>query len=468
VNNGGATPTPPVNNGGAAPTPPGRYGDHRDVAPSLFGATPDGNQIHAWKQGGTGNCASIACIKAATDAYGKEGVFDGVTKREDGGFDLKLQDGRSVSLTAKELETAKRYSQFHELGKGTDLEHAQLTYGAMAKNKQELMGYRSFESALSSLNDGENPRDAARWLGIPKDRIQELTSKGVAGQDSIVAWNNRHAVFVDRALGQGGKESHQYDLYGRAMDYGSGSRLETRRGRFGRTYQVQVGGNPYPNAFGFSPRPQPTPPVNGGGAAPQPPVNNGGGGAVVPPVNNGGGGGAVVPPVNNGGGAVVPPVNSGGGGAVVPPVNGGGGAAPVTDTTPKPPAEVAFDHTRYQDALKAAHESGRPLVMKVGASWCGPCQAMKRGAFADPAVQKMLADRGVFLDVENDRHGDTAQQQAMAQQISQQLGVRSYPTTMIANVIERDGSYVPQVIDQRAGMMGAQQLQAFLAQALEQ
>jgi hypothetical protein len=39
---------------------------------------------------------------------------------------------------------------------------------------------------------------------------------------------------------------------------------------------------------------------------------------------------------------------------------------------------------------------------------------------------------------------------------------------MIANVIERDGSYVPQVIDQRAGMMGAQQLQAFLAQALEQ
>ena len=38
--------------------------------------------------------------------------------------------------------------------------------------------------------------------------------------------------------------------------------------------------------------------------------------------------------------------------------------------------KVSFDHTQYNEALKTAARTGRPLVIKIGASWCGPCKVI--------------------------------------------------------------------------------------------
>jgi len=36
--------------------------------------------------------------------------------------------------------------------------------------------------------------------------------------------------------------------------------------------------------------------------------------------------------------------------------------------------KIAFDLT----AFKAARDSGKPVVLQIAATWCGPCQVMKR------------------------------------------------------------------------------------------
>jgi thiol-disulfide isomerase/thioredoxin len=39
----------------------------------------------------------------------------------------------------------------------------------------------------------------------------------------------------------------------------------------------------------------------------------------------------------------------------------------------------AANKVRFDDiAFKAARDSGKPVVLQVAATWCGPCQVMKR------------------------------------------------------------------------------------------
>jgi thioredoxin-like negative regulator of GroEL len=47
----------------------------------------------------------------------------------------------------------------------------------------------------------------------------------------------------------------------------------------------------------------------------------------------------------------------------------------------------------YDEAYKAMHETGRPLVVLVGADWCPGCQTMKR------SVIPQLARRGSLASV---------------------------------------------------------------------
>ena len=63
---------------------------------------------------------------------------------------------------------------------------------------------------------------------------------------------------------------------------------------------------------------------------------------------------------------------------------------------------AAVKHTKDIKDLKAAFKSGVPVVVKLGADWCPPCQKMKP---IIEALSKEQDGKAVFLDIniEKDR-----------------------------------------------------------------
>ena len=147
-----------------------------------------------WRQGGQGNCASVATIKAAMDRYDNK-VFDEVKATEGGGYDITMQDGYRLNLSRQEMDLANSMSDFRGNG-GEAQAYATLCYGAIGKRAQMENG-GSYRGHLQSLNSGYNPNRAARYLGLG-DKTVHVNPHTLNGQDSCVAWSGAHAVFVDR------------------------------------------------------------------------------------------------------------------------------------------------------------------------------------------------------------------------------------------------------------------------------
>lgn len=171
------------------------------------------NQFGGWYQGSEGNCATVACIKAAMDRYDDK-VFDEVN-RSDNGVSVRLQNGDLVNLSNGELATARQLSNF----RGSDpaaLDYANLCYAVAAKRALQFGndGARDFASACHSLNNGQDIYSPAKFLGLERQMVR-LNPRTLDGQDSVVAGSWQHAVFVNRNR----DGSHTTDRYGRASAY---------------------------------------------------------------------------------------------------------------------------------------------------------------------------------------------------------------------------------------------------------
>ena len=92
---------------------------------------------------------------------------------------------------------------------------------------------------------------------------------------------------------------------------------------------------------------------------------------------------------------------------------GGGSVSPV-------PAVFDDAHTLDQ-ASAVSDQTGRPVLAFVTADWCGPCQALKRGALSDPEVAAYLREHTVPVYLEERKSAD-----AVAQ-----LAPRVFPTTYL-------------------------------------
>jgi hypothetical protein len=156
----------------------------------------NGNQglnPESWSQGKEGNCASVATIKAAQKKFGNN-TFKNVQQTANGGYQVTMQDGKKVSLTKEEMDTAKRMSGFK--GEGAGLDNAQLSYAVMAKNALASghEGARTFAQACGSLNNGEDPLETAKFLGI-EGHVKSVNPGSVTGSSAAVVWSNQHALF---------------------------------------------------------------------------------------------------------------------------------------------------------------------------------------------------------------------------------------------------------------------------------
>src|SRR5687768_11420210 len=71
------------------------------------------------------------------------------------------------------------------------------------------------------------------------------------------------------------------------------------------------------------------------------------------------------------------------------------------------PADAAPKQPTYAQAHKVTAETGRPLVILVGADWCSACRRMKQDAMPEVA-QRGLLNKVSFAVVNTDREGPLA------------------------------------------------------------
>lgn len=93
----------------------------------------------------------------------------------------------------------------------------------------------------------------------------------------------------------------------------------------------------------------------------------------------------------------------------------GGGVAPV------PPAFEGG--LALAQASERARADGRPVLVFATADWCGPCQALKRGALLDAGVSAAI--REGFVPVYLDVDANPAD--------AQRLNVQSIPALIVLN-----------------------------------
>lgn len=165
------------------------------------------NLVGDWAQTQEGNCSAVAMIKAGMDRHGNN-LFDSVTPQGDG-VRVRMKDGMDVTLSGQELAQARMAANFSGPQSAVKT-YAEVAYAAMAKRAQMEghEGAQSFGQALFTLANGDDPFDSARFLGL-QNNIRQVDPRTLNGQDSVVGWNGRHALFVDKtAFG------HVADRYG--------------------------------------------------------------------------------------------------------------------------------------------------------------------------------------------------------------------------------------------------------------
>lgn len=104
-------------------------------------------------------------------------------------------------------------------------------------------------------------------------------------------------------------------------------------------------------------------------------------------------------------------------------VEGASGQTVLSGTvvsTPAAPTSISW-RTDYNKAREEASHGKRPLLVKVGATWCGPCRQMQELTFADSRVARRLSGGFVSVMVDGD----------VAPDVVSQLGIETFPTTIL-------------------------------------
>jgi uncharacterized protein YyaL (SSP411 family) len=108
-------------------------------------------------------------------------------------------------------------------------------------------------------------------------------------------------------------------------------------------------------------------------------------------------------------------------------------------------AEQPIDwHPWGDEPFRLARESGRPILLDIGASWCHWCHVMDEGTYADPEVARLLADGFVAVKVDRDEHPEIDRR--YQRQVNALTGEGGWPLTAFLTAdgtVFLGGTYFP-------------------------
>ena len=98
--------------------------------------------------------------------------------------------------------------------------------------------------------------------------------------------------------------------------------------------------------------------------------------------------------------------------------------------------------TPIQEARAVAQRTHRPILYEYSAEWCGPCHALQRDVFMDPAFAAKINSRFVAVKVV-DTQREQGHNTPEVQILMDRYGVNAFPTIVIAAA---DGSVRGRVV----------------------
>ena len=132
--------------------------------------------------------------------------------------------------------------------------------------------------------------------------------------------------------------------------------------------------------------------------------------------------------------------------------------------------QASINWMTIEEAMAAAEDDPRPIMMDVYTQWCGPCKMMMANTFTVPALISYVNDHYYAVKFDAESAGDvtfkgqtfsnpgfnpTARGRNSPHELSRALGVSAYPT-LIFMTAEGD------IITHLTGYKSAQNLEIFL------
>jgi thiol:disulfide interchange protein len=97
------------------------------------------------------------------------------------------------------------------------------------------------------------------------------------------------------------------------------------------------------------------------------------------------------------------------------------------------PVVIANAPASYEEAIEQARAENKPVLLIFTASWCGPCQQMKKSVYPSAPVQA-VANRLIWLTVDVDLPAN--------QSLTQKHGISGIPALVIIDANGRSKSKI--------------------------